>query len=112
MLNSTKKLADKKQAPAGKPRAPAGPPKKAAPAKPKKWALSDEGKGIERKIKEIVEKDIEAQDKTPELDINLFLAKLAKESDSSLDFPDPSKDSITERKFFYKNKLKYYFRLS
>lgn len=100
-------MGDKRQAPKGK--APAGPPppKKAAPppAKPKKWALSDEGKVIERKIKEIVEKDIEAQNKEPDLEMNLLLAKIAKESDPSLEFPDPSKEPSQERKGSFLNKM-------
>lgn len=84
----------------GKAAAPAaGSPKKAAPAKPKKWALSEEGKAIEKKIKEIVEKEIEAANEVPDLEMNLFLAKLAKEMDPSLEFPDPSKEPTQKRKF-------------
>ncbi len=93
-------MADKKQAPppakgqkAAAP--PAAPPKKAAK---KKWALSEEGKVIEKVIKELVEKDIEAQNNAPVAEVNAFLAKLTKEVDPSVEFGDPSKEPVEESK--------------
>lgn len=63
-------------------------------AQRKKFALSKEGREIEKRLVELVDADIEEHNKLPAFEIDMFLAKLVKELDPTIELPDFKKEPV------------------
>lgn len=77
----------KKQAPTPTKTTKKSQPKRRQPQR-KKFGLSKEGKEFEKRLMELVDADIEEHNKLPAFQIDMFLAKLAKELDPTIELPE------------------------